>query len=276
MQHSTLIESIVTQLKPIRGIQAIVLGGSYASGMYQPDSDIDIAMYYSETQPLDTEHIRTIATRMNDTPNPVVTDIRGWGRWVNGGGWLTIRGQRVDFLYRNSDFVSRTLDDCNNGIFATDYLQQPPYGFYSYMYCAETSICQPLYDPNDVLSILKAKVATYPQALKQAILQQDLWAANFSLENAHKAAKRSDVYFTVGCVTRAISMLTQVLYALNETYFFSEKNLAKQTSAFKIMPNNFVERVESILSNLGNDAEQLTTSVVSTNTLLQDLQVLSL
>ena len=274
MQHISLIENIVTQLTLVRGVQAIVLGGSYASEMQHPDSDIDIAIYYSEAQLLDTEHIRAVATAMNDAPNPTVTDLGEWGRWVNGGAWLTIQGQRVDFLYRNSDFVSRTLDNCINGIFEIDYLQQPPYGFYSYMYCAETQICKPLYDIDNTLSMLKAKVAIYPHALKHSIIQQNLWSATFSLENGQKAAKRGDVYFTVGCVTRAVSMLIQVLYSLNETYFLSEKNLAKHTSIFKVLPRSFPNRVEAILSNLGSDADELTRSISSTYSLLSDLQIL--
>ncbi len=272
MEHSSLIENIVTHLKQVRGVQALVLGGSYASGTQHPNSDIDIAIYYSEEQPLDITQIHTVATLLNDTPDPVVTDIGGWGRWVNGGSWLTIEGQRVDFLYRDSNFVACTLDNCNKGIFEIDYLQQPPYGFYSYMYCAETQICQPLYDPNDIISQLKEKVVTYSQFLKQAIIKHALWSASFSLENGYKTAKRGDIYFTVGCVTRAVSMLVQMLYALNETYFLSEKNLARNVSSFKIVSDDFVHRVEAILSNLGGDAEQLTASIDSTKALLHDLQ----
>ena len=275
MEHAVLIDQIITQLKSVRGVQAIVLGGSYASGMQHPDSDIDIAIYYRQAQPLDSKQVRTIAVALNDTSNPVVTDISSWGRWVNGGAWLTIQGQRVDFLYRNSDFVSRILDECANGIFEIDYLQQPPYGFYSYMYCAETQICKPLYDPNSIISLLKAKVTTYPQLLKQAIIQQCSWSANFSLENAYKAAHRGDVYFTTGCVARAISMLVQVLYALNETYFLSEKNLEQHVNVFKILPDNFLNRVKAILSNIGSNAEPLVISVASTNSLLQDVRALS-
>ena len=272
MQHNLLIEDIVAQLSSVRGVQSIVLGGSYASEMNLPDSDIDLAIYYSETQPLDTAQVRAIATSMNDTANPVVTDLGGWGRWVNGGAWLTIGRQRVDFLYRNSDFVSRILDDCMNGIFEVDYFQQPPYGFYSYMYCAETQICKPLFDPGDILPPLKAKVAMYPQALKRTIIQGNLQQAAFALEVAQKAAKRGDVYFTAGCVTRVMSILVQVLYALNETFFLSEKNLSKQIGAFKVLPNNFAKRVDAILSNLGGDAEQLMQTIASTYSLLYELE----
>ncbi len=115
MQYQLLLQQMVDQLKPVHGLRAIVLGGSYASGSQRPDSDIDIGLYYEENQPLDTEQIRAIASLLNDAPNPTVTDLGGWGTWVNGGAWLTIAGQRVDFLYRNIDFVSSTIDECNAG-----------------------------------------------------------------------------------------------------------------------------------------------------------------
>ncbi len=275
MQQLALIEHLVDRLKYVDGLKAIVLGGSYASGAQKPDSDIDIAIYYKEDQPLDIGHIRTIASKLNDMPNPVVTDLGGWGPWVNGGAWLTIQGQRVDFLYRNVDRVSQVLDACNNGEFETDYLQQPPYGFYSYIYCAETQVCKSLYDPDGLLQMLKAKVSHYPNTLKQAIFKHNLWSAGFSLENAKKPAGRGDIYFTAGCVTRAVSMLVQVLYALNETYFLSEKGLSKDTSGFKIQPDNFLARIDAILSNIGHSPSELKKRVLATETLREELLELS-
>src|SRR5438445_7174528 len=100
MLQSQLIENIIDKLKEVQGLKAIVLGGCRASGTERPDSDIDLALYYSQNAPLDIDRIKSIAAQLNDFPNPVVTDLGGWGKWVNGGAWLTIEGQRVDFLYR--------------------------------------------------------------------------------------------------------------------------------------------------------------------------------
>src|SRR5260370_39009799 len=80
------------------------------------DSDIDLGLYYNADYPLNIQQVRNIANEFNDLPDPVVTDLGGWGRWVNGGAWLTIQGQRVDFLYRNIDFVSSVIDACNRGL----------------------------------------------------------------------------------------------------------------------------------------------------------------
>jgi hypothetical protein len=191
MPHELLLQQLVEHLKPVHGLRAIVLGGSYASGSQRPDSDIDIGLYYDENQPLDIGYIRSIASRINDAPNPTVTDLGGWGTWVNGGAWLTIQKQRVDFLYRDIDFVSSTIDDCNAGHIRSDYWQQPAYGFHSFMYCTETWICRSLSDPDHVIERLKAKVAHYSPHLKQAIIKHFLWNARFTLDNTHKPCGRS-------------------------------------------------------------------------------------
>ena len=152
MDINAFLQRLVDALIPIDGLQALVLGGSQASGTQRPDSDIDVGIYYSEKAPLDIYHLRKIAADLNDFPDPEVTELGGWGLWVNGGAWLTIKGQRVDFLYRNIDLVSTVIDDCNRGEIRIDYLQQPPYGFYSYIYCAETEQSKILYDPKQVIA----------------------------------------------------------------------------------------------------------------------------
>ena len=98
MQQQLLLRQVVDHLKPVHGLSAIVLGGSHASGTNRPDSDIDIGLYYNEDRPLDIDQIRAIVRLLNDAPNPAVTDLGEWGTWVNGGAWLTVGGQRVDFL----------------------------------------------------------------------------------------------------------------------------------------------------------------------------------
>jgi predicted nucleotidyltransferase len=274
MQYQLLLQQLVDQLKPVQGLRAIVLGGSYASGSQRPDSDIDIGLYYEENQPLDTDQIRAIASLLNDVPNPTVTDLGGWGTWVNGGAWLTIGGQRVDFLYRNLDFVSSTIDDCNAGILCSDYWQQPAYGFHSFMYCTEIALCRPLCDPDQVIDRLKAKVARYSPHLKQAIIKNFLWSARFTLDNTAKPAARGEVYLVTGCLARTIHCLVQVLYALNETYYLSEKKLEADLASFSIRPDHFLERVYTLLGAAGTTNAQLQESLAKTEALYNELATL--
>lgn len=273
MHHSELIESIVDKLKAVDGLQSIVLGGSWASGTQHADSDIDLGLYYNADYPLDIQQVRNIATELNDLPEPVVTDLGDWGRWVNGGAWLIIQGQRVDFLYRNIDFVSAIVDDCNKGEIQSDYWQQPAYGFHSYIYCAETNICKTLYDPGGIIEALKAKVAQYPQPLKEKIIKDFTWSAQFTLEVARKSARQGDVYFVAGCLTRAVSCLVQVLYALNETYFISDKRMYRDVEQFALKPQNIAERVDRILGDAGREREELEESLKAAEALLGEIVV---
>ena len=274
MQHQLLLQQMVHHLKPVHGLRAIVLGGSYASGSQRPDSDIDIGLYYDENWLLDIQQIRSIASQLNDVPTPTVTDLGGWGTWVNGGAWLTIGGQRVDLLYRNIDFVSSTIDDCNAGNVRSDYWQQPAYGFHSFMYCTEIAICRPLYDPDQVIERLKAKVAQYSPHLKQAIIKNFLWSARFTLDNTYKPASRGEVYLVTGCLVRTIHCLVQVLYALNETYYLSEKKLEADLGSFSIRPDHFLERVYTLLGATGTTSAQLQESLAQTEALYNELATL--
>jgi hypothetical protein len=274
MDHETLLQQLVERLRQVQGVRAIVLGGSYASGSQRPDSDLDIGLYYDERQPLDIAQIRAIAATLNDEPDPVVTDLGGWGPWVNGGAWLVIKGQRVDLLYRSIDFVAATLDDCDHGIIRSDYWQQPAYGFHSYIYCAETAICRPLYDPDQVIDALKAKVVRYSPHLKEAIVKTFLWSARFTLNNTAKPAARGEVYMVTGCLARAIHCLVQVLYAINETYYLSEKRLATDLRSFSVQPDRFLERISAILGMPGTDSAQLQESLARVEALYSEVAAL--
>jgi hypothetical protein len=55
-----------------------------------------------------------------------LTELGGWGTWVNGGAWLIIGGQRVDWLYRNLDVVRATLDACNTHGMRNELIEELP------------------------------------------------------------------------------------------------------------------------------------------------------
>ena len=159
-QHK-LVSSLVKRLSAIDGVKAIVLAGSHARGRAQPDSDIDVGLFYSDSAPFSIPSVRALAEEINDTAGPVVTDFYGWGPWVNGGAWLTIGGQRVDLIYRSLEHVERVVGDAEAGRYEVHYLQQPPFGFFSATYLGEIAVCIPLFDPDARLDTFKRRVANY-------------------------------------------------------------------------------------------------------------------
>ena len=265
---------IIGKLREVRGVVAVVLGGSWAAGRARPDSDVDIGILYRPSTPLDIPAIRQIAETFNDTPNPVVTELGTWGAWVNGGSWLTIKGRRADFLYRDLDLLETTIDECLAGRSRPDFWQQPPYGFHSQIYCAEVQICHALHDPDGIIPPLKAKVSVYPQALKRNQVNSFVWGSKFTLENGRKGVRHSEAYISVGYLVRCVSEMVQALYALNETYFMNDKYVYRDIAAFTMVPPDFLARVGQIVSG-GTGPHELAERYARAAALRDELEALA-
>jgi hypothetical protein len=255
-----LLEALTRQLAATAGVKAVVLGGSYARGRQNAASDLDIGVYYSDAAPFSIEDIRQIAGAAAEQ-NATVTGFYEWGPWVNGGAWLHTPTGKVDFLYRSLDKVEKTIQEAMAGTTYFDYYQQPPYGFFSVIYLAETHVCLPLYDPQGHLARLKQMLAVYPPALKRKVVSEQLWIAEFTLSNAAGFAAKGDLYDTAGCLTRTASCLTQALFALNESYFITDKTAMAEIAAFPLAPQGYVEQLAAILSHPGQTSAELTATV---------------
>lgn len=91
------------------------------------------------------------------------------------------------------------------------------------VYFGETYICVPLHDPYGEITRLKQSVANYPEALRERIVQDSLWAIEFSLWSCRNSGDVADVYNATGCMTRVAHFLVHALFALNKGYFVSDK-----------------------------------------------------
>lgn len=243
------IGEIAAALAAVRGVVGVVLGGSHARGAARPDSDVDLGVYYRHGSPPRVGDVRAVVERFAAAP-PTVTGFYEWGPWVNGGAWLETAVGRVDLLYRELDHVARVIAAARRGEIEWHFGQQPPYGFRSVIYLAETAVCAPLHDPQGAIATLKKDVAQYPEALRRAIVQGSLWSAEFTHWNGTKLAARGDVYATAGCATRALCELTQVLFALNRLYFIGDKGALEEIDALPIRPAAYGERARALLARV--------------------------
>lgn len=274
-EKQEVVSALLQNLVRIPGVQVVVLGGSYAQGTARPESDVDLGLYYDEQAPFTIEAIREAANAVSNSSEPIVTGFYEWGAWVNGGAWIQTAAGKVDLLYRNLDQVRQVIGEAKAGKVTLDYLQQPPYGFHSVIYLAETAICQPLYDPGNRMAALKQQIVDYPPKLKAAIIQGNLWSAEFTLLHAHTFASHGDIYNTLGCLTRALSALTQVLFALNERYFISDKRAIDAIEDFAIRPTDYAARVSRILAQPGASPEVLSQTVEALEKLFRDMVALA-
>ncbi|KIL40067.1 DNA polymerase subunit beta [Gordoniibacillus kamchatkensis] len=256
------IDIIVSNLKSVRGIAGVVLGGSRAKGTHTPKSDIDIGIYYESEQAFDLQELGRIATALDDEHREgLMTKIGEWGPWINGGGWLNVRGMPVDFLLRDVRKVSRVIDDCLAGEVTIDYYPGHPHGFVNAIYMAEAALCRILWDAQGAVQELKAKTSPYSPALKKAVIAKFLWEASFSLIFARKSVLRKDAYHAAGCCFRSVSCLNQALFALNECYWMNETGAMDIIGSFAALPHRYTERVNEVFTRISAEPEAITEAV---------------
>jgi uncharacterized protein DUF4037/nucleotidyltransferase-like protein len=252
---------IVDRVRSVPNVVAVVLGGSYAGGLARSDSDIDIGLYYRDASPFPIDRLRSIAESVCLPGSiPTVTGFYEWGPWVNGGAWIQTPTGKVDFLYRSLEHVRTVIEEGCSGVWRHDFDQQPPYGFRSVVYLGETCICVPLYDPDGEIARLKQSIANYPEALRSRIVQECLWAVEFSLHFCRGFADVADVYSAAGCMTRIAQYLVQALFALNNEYFVSDKYANRLIDQFPSRPRDFTSRLAGVLASPGADTSGLTRS----------------
>lgn len=258
MKLENTISMLVNGLKQINGVRAIVLGGSRARGSHNHNSDIDIGIYYDSRSRLDIPALQHVATDLDDAGRQnLVTEVGGWGPWINGGGWLVVNQYPVDFLYRDLNKVSTVMEQCHSGEITVDYQPGHPHGFINSIYFSEIALCKVLWDPSGIIGEMKTRTIPYPPELKKAIIQKFFWEATFALDTGRKGIYKTDLAYIAGCCFRSLSCLNQVLFAVNECYLMNEKGAVAIADSFRMAPRQYSKRVNNIVCLLTEDRDHL-------------------
>lgn len=242
---------IVAALSTVPGVVAIVLGGSRGRGTAGPHSDYDIGLYYRDARPINTDALGTAMSPLVDGGAPSVTRIGEWGRWINGGGWLVIQGQKTDLLYRELGRVEAVIADAHAGRFTMDYQVGHPHGFGSPILMGEIATCHLLHDPHGQAAKVKATTQPYPRALGDAIILRLGWEVGFAIDNARLAARRDEQNHVAGCAYRALSCLAQVIFAYNGRYLTNEKGAVAEAAAMPITISGLQASTAAVWRDIG-------------------------
>ena len=235
-----LLARLTDTLSRVPGICAIALGGSRSRGLATKHSDYDIGLYYAAEEPIDVTALQGIVAAIDDRGRKAsVTPIGGWGRWINGGGWLTIGGTRVDLLYRDLVRVGEVVNDSRKGSIERQYQAGHPHAFVSTIYMGEVAYCRSLWDPAGRLAELKKLTVPYPQALRKAMVDMFLREAEFAIAVARHGRGLQDPVYVAGCAFRCTACLCQVLCAINGAYLLHEKGAVAAAEALARRPDAF-------------------------------------
>jgi hypothetical protein len=234
------------------GVVAVALGGSRATGAAHASSDYDLGLYFSERAGLDVHRLLEVVKGLVDQPGIArVTEVGDWGRWIVGGGWLTITGKRVDLLYRPIESVERIIRDCREGRISMDYQPGHPHGFCSAIWMGEVALCRRLSDAEGALARLKTMTVPYPEALGEALIRRFRWEILFSIENAQTALAKGDETAIAGCAFRSLACAAQTLFAVNRRYLINEKGALAGAARLPLTVANLTVRVKIVWQAIG-------------------------
>lgn len=271
-----LAQRIIDALHGEPSVAAMALGGSFARGHATAASDLDLVLFYEETQPPIPSRLNDIVAALTPDATPTFTQIGEWGPWVNGGAWLSFSGQRVDVLYRSLQQCQRVLDDCNEGRWELHWTQQPPYGYFSPTFVEELGVCVPLFDRSESLQRLRAQARVYPDALRRRIVQDFLWSIEFNLTAfVPKYVAAADAYGFAGCASRICFQLVHVIYALNSTWPPPDRVALNRVASRSIRPVDFARRVQRVLAHIGANTARQTESATQLRELWSETVQLS-
>lgn len=259
--------AMADRLAEIPGVVAVVLGGSRAIGMHRPDSDVDLGMYYRGS--LDVAALRGLADEVADEVLGI-SEVGGWGPWVNGGAWLVVDGTRVDWIYRDLDRVAAIWRECRAGRYEIGVQAGHPLGYYSHVYPGEIALCQVLADPTGELTRLRAETQDYPSALSDALVAAT-WEPDLLLYGASShGAAAADAFFVAGCLFRAIGVLAQALHGHHRRWVTTEKRLIGAAGRLAAAPPDFARRAHAILGGIGTTPDEIAATVAAARELVAD------
>ncbi|MBD3316787.1 MAG: hypothetical protein GF344_13450 [Chitinivibrionales bacterium] len=242
MRYPPVTYKILETLKRCADVQGIAVVGSYATGTQRPDSDIDICAFYDTT--LDTRALaHSIANEFNLSVSDVpLTPLGGWGKWVDGGGWLTLEGQRVDIVYRNITRLEWVIKNVNAGEIELDYLQVPAFGYFNFTWVAELQATDPIFDPEGRITRLIDRSTAFPAPLQKKCTELFLHIAQFASDIGKKTFAREEWYTARPCCDRAIWATCVALYAANAVWIPAEKRVMKEIDRLPFVPKGFADR----------------------------------
>lgn len=248
---------LAARLAEVPGVAAVLLGGSRARGTHTPDSDTDLGIYYH--RPLDVAALGELA-RTFGGPAARVTPVGGWGPWVDGGGWLTVDGAAVDWIYRDVDRVARAWADAEQGRYAFHAQAGHPLGVPDFAYAGEVALGVVLADPAGELAALRARMRVYPPALRDALVA-GLWEADFLIGVARKAVPRGDAAYLAGCLFRLAGVCAHALHGAAGRWLINEKGAVAAAAALPGAPPRFRHRMNAVFTAVDGDPVHLSAAL---------------
>lgn len=242
------LQPVIDELLPLcralgEGARAVSLGGSYGKGVFDDRSDLDFRLF-CERRLAPPDAYSAAYTRLQAAID----------RWA-------ARGVTIDGCWVRT--IAPIEDELEAWIQGRGRPAEILWTIWGYYLVTDVHNQMVIEDPDGILAGWRARLSSYPEALKRTTLERHLSSIRYWRNDYHYRSKveRTDAVFLAGLTSKLVHDLVQILFALNETYYPGDGNNLTFIEGFNVAPAGFSERVAAILYPCGRaDASDGTSS----------------
>lgn len=239
-----LAADIAAQYGTLSQVEAVALGGSWASGTAEPGSDIDLYAYTTAEIPMEAR-----AALVQARATYAEVDNRFW---EPGDEWIEAEsGIHVDVMFRSTAWIAEQLDRvlrCHEASIG-----------YSTCLWHNVASSKALYDRNGWFATLQCTAQQpYPEALRCAIIAKNYpilrqTASSYRYQLKHAVA-REDWVSVNHRVAALLASYFDILFAVNRTLHPGEKRLVKMAQAqCERLPEGMSQQVAALIGTVGKN-----------------------
>ncbi len=230
-----LARAMTTSFAELPEVQAVLLGGSHATGKADETSDIDLYVYVTKEIPVETR-----AAIIKPRASYAELDNRFW---ETEDYWLESDGRKVEVIYRGQwvdDHLKNLLEN-----------HQAQLGYStSIWHNVLTSVI--LFDRDGWFTQLQNKVRVpYSDELAKAIIAKNFPLLKGSMaahpKEIYKAALRDDVVGVHHIIEALLNSYFDVLFALNHEFNPGGKRRLDYAEQLEHQPKNMAQDVREVL-----------------------------
>lgn len=229
MKYDSIVKNIVEELSKNKQFEAIGISGSLARNETDEFSDIDLMIYYSGNLP-NYSFRKKIYNRLK--AKQLYPDINFEFVVCDG---IRIGTKRTEIVYQNiersHEFVANLCKDYMSDEYFPGGIQQ--------------TIA--VYDPNQIIKLLKSKTASYPairSRKRSRKMLTDLIHSLKTMEWLDQAVERNDSIQFMRKENEYIQQVIEFLYAFNAKWYCDDKRLMENMIKQKLKPFNVVKKIE--------------------------------
>lgn len=235
-----LIDALVQELN----IMAVLCYGSYAEGVQDEKSDIDLLIICHETIP--SPELRNKLYKENHCENiSLHKSFENWETsWTPINDEFEFKGKKIEIGYNISSWIQKVVDEIIlEGKISLDDFQFRPYTFLGLL---ENAVC--LYEKDGFISSLKKRISSFPSKLKEEIIKENISIFNESLAELEDYVDRDiGVLAFQFHLFRALDAAIQIIFALNEVYYPASKREENHLRSLPRLPQGFDALIYDLL-----------------------------